>query len=168
MELSVYEQFAKLHPKHPKVEFALFRVGESYWKEAPEEIDREQSLTARAIGSYQEMLRRFPSGKFAEDAKKKVTLGEDRIARSKQFVVKFYCKQKVPHACAFRALKLAEEYPSRKEMRRWALAKGADAFDALAKTKDEDPESDKNIYHRSMTSAEMRGRAKELRELSKK
>src|SRR5690606_40263897 len=51
-----YEQFVKLHPKHPQVDYSLFRVGESYWQDSPEEIDREQEYTLKAIDEWQKLI----------------------------------------------------------------------------------------------------------------
>ncbi len=53
-----YAQFVKLHPRHPQVDYAMFRIGESYWQDSPEEVDREQEYTLKAIEEWQ---RAWPS-----------------------------------------------------------------------------------------------------------
>lgn len=163
-----YEQFAKLHPKHAQVEYALYRAGESYWSDAPEEIDREQSLTQKAIDAWTKLAEKFPDGQQTRKAKELMTVGRTRIARSEEFVMDFYCKQEIYHACAYRAQKLAEKFPELVDLRRKALSTTAKCFDILADQKEKDPESDKNLYFKTMTSAQLRERATELRRLAAK
>ena len=99
-----YSQYIKLHPRHKQVDFARYRIGESYWVEAPEEIDREQDLTRQAIEEWQNLMDLHPKSKYVAEAKKKIALGQDRIARSNEFIMNFYCKQEKYHACAYKAI----------------------------------------------------------------
>jgi outer membrane protein assembly factor BamD len=47
---SAYETFVKLHPKHNKVDYASYRVAESYWEDSPESPSREQEYCEKARG----------------------------------------------------------------------------------------------------------------------
>src|SRR6185312_11564391 len=71
-----YEQFVKLHPRHPKADFAEFRVGESYWQDAPEEIDREQDYTLKAIKEWGKLLEKMPDSPYAKKAKELIAKGK--------------------------------------------------------------------------------------------
>ncbi|MFW7378017.1 MAG: outer membrane protein assembly factor BamD [Oligoflexus sp.] len=163
-----YEQFVRLYPRHEEVPFAMYRIGESYWIEAPEAIDREQDFTLQAIDEWQKLVRRFPESKYASDAKEFIKKGERRIAESFNFVVNFYCRQELWHACAYKAIQLIDKYPDFADLRLNALNKAAISFEHMAKLKAKDPESDKNIFFRTMTAEELAERGNNFRELAKK
>lgn len=155
-----YEQFIKLHPRHEKIDFALYRVGESYWIEAPEAIDREQEYTQKAVNEWSKLLKRFPKSEFASSAKEKTKKGLKRIAESNVFVMKFYWKQKKYHSCAYKALKILEKYKSFPKLRKEALKLAGLSFKELAEQKRKDPDTDANVYVRSMTTEELEKKAK--------
>lgn len=168
---STYKQFVKLHPQHAKVPFAMFRVGESYWADAPEEADREQELTALAVEEWEGLIESYPKSKYAKEAKTKVNLGKLRIARAEEFVASYYCKQELWHACAYRYTKLAEMAPAqfvdiiRSSLSKasWALHKLADSMSA-----DEISKSDKNLYFKNMSKKQLLKRSKVLGEQARK
>lgn len=158
-----YEQFVKLHPKHPKVDFAYFRVGESYWQDAPEEIDREQEYTLKAVREWEKLIARLPDSTYAKQAKELVAQGKRRVAENIAFIYKFYCKQDLYPACAYRALQLADEYGEFSDLRVDALNAAIGALYEVAEMKKKDPESDKNLYFKTMTVEEIRKRADDLK-----
>ncbi len=158
-----YSQFIKLHPRHENIDFARFRIGQSYWVEAPEEVDREQDFTARAIQEWQNLLTLHPRSKYAKEAKEKIYLGQKRIAKSNEFIMNFYCKQEKYHACAFKAISILDNYKEFPKVRQAALKKAALAFDKLAEQKAKDPDDDSNIYFKSMTSKGLKQKAEIFR-----
>ncbi|MCX6118602.1 MAG: outer membrane protein assembly factor BamD [Proteobacteria bacterium] len=164
---ATYDTFVKLHPKHPKVDFAMFRVGESYWQDAPEVVSREQEYTQKAITQWKDLIARFPNSEYSKQASKLVEDGTRRIAESVRFVARFYCKQEIWHACAYRYIKLLERFPQYKDISDEALESAANALDKVAEAKDADPESDKNLFHRTMTSQQIREKAANFRKILK-
>lgn len=160
---AAYDQFVKLHPKHQKVDFAMYRIGECDWAQSPEEIDREQDYTIKAIESWNKLIEKFPTNENSTKAKQYIAQGTRRLADSHEFVSRFYCKLEIYHACAYRFSKLAKEYEQFKELKLDALKQAAMAFDKLAEQKAADLKSDKNIYFRDLTPEQLRGKAAELR-----
>lgn len=160
-----YEQFVKLHPNHPQVDYALFRIGESYWQDAPEEIDREQEYTQKAVTEWSKLIARMPDSPYSKKAKVLIEQGHRRIAESILFVANFYCKQEIYPACAYRAIQLADEYPQFPDLRTEALQKAIGALEKVAKAKEADPESDKNLYFKTMSAPEIRARAANFKKL---
>lgn len=163
-----YEQFVKLHPKHAKVDFAMYRVGECDWAQSPEEIDREQDYTIKAIEDWTKLVDKFPNSEHTGKAKQYIAEGTKRLADSHQFISNFYCKMELYHACAYRFIKLAKEYKQFKDMRVDALKQAANAMEELAKQKGEDMTSDKNIYFRDFSPDQLRAKATELRSEAEK
>lgn len=164
---AAYDTFIKLHPKHPKAVYALYRIAESYWEDAPDEPSREQEYTEKAIDQWKEVIEKYPATEFAGKAKEMVTRGRRRLAASIQFVARFYCKQEIWHSCAYRYTELLEKYPEQKDMADEALEKAAFSLDRVADQKEKNPESDKNLYHRTMNAAQIREKAANLRRLLK-
>lgn len=160
-----YEQFIKLHPKHPKVDYAMFRIGESFWQDSPEEIDREQEYTLKAIQEWQKLLARFPESEYSAKAKELIKRGQRRVAESIAFTFRFYCKQEIYHACAYRAIQLADEYGEFSDLRIEALEAAIFALGKVADGKAKDPESDKNLYFKTMSADEIRARADNFKRL---
>ncbi len=146
-----YEQFVKLHPLHPKLDYAMYRVGLSYWQEAPDTPDRDQDFTYSAIKAWEDMLQQKKDSPLAPDAQKKIIEGKDRLSKTYQFIAKFYCKMEIYHACAYRYVKLMKKFPEFKALNYEAALMTAKAFEMLAKGKSKDPESDKNFYYRDLT-----------------
>lgn len=158
-----YSRFIKLHPKHEKVDFAMYRIGESYWADAPEEVDRDQEFTHKAIEEWGKLVRRFPRSSYTKKAKKHITTGRRRIAESYEFIANFYCKMEMYHSCAYKFAMLVEKFPQYPDLVRKALEKTALSLDHLAEMKSKDTTSDKNIYFKSLSAEEMRREAAKLR-----
>ncbi len=158
-----YEQFVKLHPKHPQADFAMFRVGESYWKDAPEEANREQEFTSKAIEEWRKLIDAYTKGEHSDKARKLIMDGRKRLADHAFVISEFYCRKEIFHACAFRSAQIEKDFPEFPDLRRKALRMAAKALDEVAKQKEADPESDKNLYVKSMTAAQIREEAAKLR-----
>ena len=163
-----FKQFIKLHPKNKDVPYAMFMVGKSYWTGSPDDIDRDQDLTKTAIKEWQVLLDKYPNSEYSSKAKTMMKEGHRRIAESHLFVVQFYCKQEIFHACAHRAMALLELYPQYKDIKLTALHKAALAFSHLAEQKEEERDSDKNIFFKSLTSQQLSDKAKQFKSLADK
>ena len=157
-----YKQFAKLHPKHEKVEFALYRVGLCYWYASPEDIDRDQGFTKLAVQEWQNLIDLAPNNDFSLKARKLIKEGNQRIADNLKFVADFYCKLEQWAACAFRSLLVANEYPEFKAIKKNALKKAGDALAILAANKRADPSSDKNTYYNLMSADDIEKESKRV------
>ena len=160
---AAYQQFAKLHPKHAKVDYALFRIGECYWSEAPEEVDREQEYTQKAVDEWEKLVAKLPDSVYAKKAVGLINDGKRRLADSDDFASKFYCKLEIYHACAYRYIILARDYPQFLDLKKTALSEAARALDEVAKQKKADTESDKNIYFKKYSAEAISAQAGELR-----
>ncbi len=158
-----YKQFIKLHPRHPSTAFSQFRMGLSYWKDAPEAINREQDLTARAISEWKVLLEKYPQDPLVDEAKKLIEQGEKRIVDSEEFIAKFLCKQEKYHACAYRNMKMVESTPAkyRAQIKR-ALLDGAFAIDKMLDNKKADDE-DSNLFFKNHSPDELRTKAAKFR-----
>ena len=162
-----YRQFLRLHPKHPKAAFITFRIGESLWLESPEEIDRDQRYTKKAIEAWQDLLDQFPNSSEAKEARKKIQTGQKRLAKAYEFAANFYYKKEIWHACAYRYLLLLEKFPNEISDKKQLLDKTSFALEKLAKQK-KDNKDVSNLYFKNLTPEEILEKAKKLKVLANK
>ena len=155
-----YQDFLTLHPNHPKLSFVQFRIGEAYWKKAPEEIDREQSLTHKAVAAWLKLGKEFPNSSYYKKVKPLILEGESRIFKSQQLIASYYCKQGFWYSCAYRHLEVLENMPIKlKELKIKSLNEAAKALEELAQ-KDDVVE---NLLSKKWTKKQMITKAQLLR-----
>lgn len=105
-----YEQFIRLHPSHPQVDYAYYRLGLSRQNALPAAIDRDQSSLGEAIEAFETVWRGYPDSPYA-----KVALLKYREARGKEgeqafYVARFYYRTREYKAALPRLAEIAERY----------------------------------------------------------
>lgn len=157
-----YEQFVKLHPKHEKLDFALFRVGLCYWKDAPSEIDREQEYTQLSINKWDRLIKEFPSSSYSQEAQELIKKGQDRIAKAEDFIASYYCRKNIWHSCAYHSLIILERFAEHTELAKKAVQRAAMALEKIAQ--EEPYGKNKNLFNRDATKEELLKRAQDLKQ----
>jgi outer membrane protein assembly factor BamD len=66
-----YQLFKELHPKHPRIDYVTFKIGESIFMQLPSTIDRDLSVAPAAIREFNILLRDYPNSQYRESAKEK-------------------------------------------------------------------------------------------------
>lgn len=161
--IAAYEEFIKKNPKHAQANFASFRVAQSYDKQSPKEIDREQENAYTAIDKYNVFLERYPDSKHANDAKTRVNILKRRVADHFVFVARFYWKKKLYSGALNRYLQILEKHSNFSDLKKEATERAASAYNELADILEKDPESEKIVYFRKSSPADLRALAKELK-----
>ncbi len=85
-----YETFRDLHPKHEKTAYAMFRVGKSYFNDIPSNVSRDLSSAQKALDSFQDFLRRFPTAPEAAESRNLVTSIRNSLAERELYIGNFY------------------------------------------------------------------------------
>lgn len=113
-----YANFIKLHPKHDKVPYAMYRIGVCYYERIPSDFfifppahELDQKETQRAARELERYLERFPDDENAADAKKKLTDCKRRLAQRVHFVMAFNRKNDKHRGALWRAEQLLSKYP---------------------------------------------------------
>ena len=113
-----YANFIKLHPKHDKVPYAMYRIGICYVERIPSDFfifppahELDQKETKRAVRELERYLDRFPDDENAADAKKKLADCKRRLAERVHFVMAFNRKNDKHRGALWRAEQLLAEYP---------------------------------------------------------
>ncbi len=106
-----YEAFRDLHPKHPKIGYASYRVGLSQFMDIPKNHARDLSPATRAEQGFNDYLYRFPNGEFAVEAKKQLSETRGVLAEKEMYIAKFYFKRKHWESARGRYQKIISLYP---------------------------------------------------------
>ncbi len=84
-----YKEFLTLHPTSDKVPYAQYRVGMSYYKASPKQIDRDQKYLDEAL-QYLQTATEYRDSEFYPLAQEKVKEVRKRFAQRHFYVAKFY------------------------------------------------------------------------------
>jgi outer membrane protein assembly factor BamD len=87
--VEAYKNFARLHPTYERVDYVYYRIGQSYFKESPKAIDRDQQYLGDAI-HYFTLTMNYPASIHKGIAREKWTEARRRIAERAFYVGRFY------------------------------------------------------------------------------
>lgn len=113
-----YRNFLKLHPNHPKADYAQFRVAYSYFKDIPSDFilfppsaEKDQTSVKDARNAFDEFLRLYPASPLVPEAKNLAADVTSRLAKHEMAVADFYLHHDRYPAAANRLSKLVDDYP---------------------------------------------------------
>lgn len=116
-----YQNFKELHPKHPKIDYVIFRTGLSYFLQLPETIDRDISLANDAIYSFNEFIKKFHKSEYLAEAKEYRRKAFAMLNEKELYIADFYFKQKQYDSALLRYVRSYKKY-SESEMQPRSLA----------------------------------------------
>jgi outer membrane protein assembly factor BamD len=159
--ISVYEEFIKKNPNNPKVGFAIFRIAQCYDIQAPDNDDRDQANTKKALGRYQEFIARQESGENTETAKTRILALDRRVYEHDAFIAYFYWKKDLYAAALSRYLEIirSSNYPDLVSM---AKKRAHDCYLKLAEELKENPKSDAYVYFKNETTESLKEKAEQI------
>lgn len=86
------DRFIQLHPSSPDVPYAYYLKGLSYYEQISD-VSRDQKMTELALQTLVELVKRFPTSKYAKDAKLKIDLTRDHLAGKEMEIGRYYLNQ---------------------------------------------------------------------------
>ena len=87
------KRYIALHPGSPDAAYAQFLIGASYFDEIPD-ITRDQARTEKALGSLEEVVRKYPTSEYAVSAKQKIEVARDQLAGKEMQIGRYYLEKK--------------------------------------------------------------------------
>ncbi len=112
-----YNNFVKLHPTHPRVDYAAFRAALTHYKEMPSEFfalppsrEKDQVEVRAAYKAMTDFVRSYPSSSHLPEAKKIVDETRRRLAEHELYVADFYEKRGRWSAVAGRLETIVAQY----------------------------------------------------------
>lgn len=86
---AAYEDFRKLHPRHERAEYALYRQAMSHYYQITR-IDTDQTPVKNALTVFESYIIQYPSGEFLQQAQEKVRECRDKQLQYEIYVGRFY------------------------------------------------------------------------------
>jgi outer membrane protein assembly factor BamD len=105
-----YEEFEQLHPRNEAIPYVIFRIGRAYFNQI-DTIDRDQSNAAKALETYQRLVRQHPGDAYAGMARSDMVACYQNLSGHEYYVGQFYYKNKRYRAAKVRFTAVVEKYP---------------------------------------------------------
>ena len=83
------DRFVELNPADPLVDYAYYLKALCYYEQIVD-VQRDAEMTKMALAAFEELIRRFPNGRYARDAQLKVDLTKSHLAGKEMAVGRFY------------------------------------------------------------------------------
>ena len=106
-----YQHFLDLHPLHEWADYAQLKLGLSYFQQFTT-IDRDPEPDQKALESFQKLLTTYPNTKYADEARKRISVCQERLAQYQFYVGHFYYKQEAYPAAIHRFEQILSTYPN--------------------------------------------------------
>ena len=127
--ITALKRYIELHPGNPDVAYAYYLTAIAYYEQISD-VGRDQSLTRKASAALEAVVRRFPGGDYANDARLKLDLTRDHLAGKEMSVGRFYLRQGHLLAAINRFRIVVDEYQTTSHVPE-ALHRLAEAYTAV-------------------------------------
>jgi len=107
--IAILERFVQIYPGDERVPYAYYLIALSSYEQISD-VGRDQAMTADAMRSLKEIVRRFPNSDYARDAKIKLDLTFDHLAGKEMDVGRYYLDRKEYLSAIKRFQKVVGEY----------------------------------------------------------
>jgi outer membrane protein assembly factor BamD len=118
--VSAADRFIRLHPQHPKVDYAFYMRGLANYTDGEGILERfiptdmtqrDPGSTIQSFDDFRQLLQRYPNSDYADDAKARMIQLRNRLARYEINVANYYFKRKAYLAAANRGRYVIENLP---------------------------------------------------------
>ena len=113
-----YQSFIKLHPTHPKVDYAAYRSALSHYADIPSDLfilppstEKDQTEIRAALVSLNDFVRQYPNSQYVPEAKTNIEDTRKRLAEHELYVASFYARRERWKAVVQRLEGLLTSYP---------------------------------------------------------
>jgi outer membrane protein assembly factor BamD len=102
-------RFLSIHPGNRDAPYALYLIALNYYEQISD-VTRDQQVTRQALDSLGELVRRYPTTAYAEDARLKIDLVRDHLAGKEMEIGRFYQRRRQWLASVVRFRAVIDEY----------------------------------------------------------
>lgn len=103
------QRFLSVHPGNRDAPYAYYLIALGYYEQISD-VTRDQKITQQALDSLGELSRRYPTSKYAADARLKLDLVRDHLAGKEMEVGRFYENRGEWLAASLRFRHVVEDY----------------------------------------------------------
>jgi outer membrane protein assembly factor BamD len=112
-----YTNFIKLHPTHPKLDYAAYRAAMTHYKDMPSDFfllppssEKDQAEVRAASIAMADFVRSYPSSEYLPQAQKALDEVRRRMAEHELYVANFYRRRKKWPAVVSRLSVVAKDF----------------------------------------------------------
>ena len=103
------QRFLSIHPGNRDAPYAYYLIALNYYEQITD-VTRDQKITQSALDSLGELIRRYPTTRYAADARLKVDLVRDHLAGKEMEIGRFYQRRGNWLASVVRFRKVVDDY----------------------------------------------------------
>ncbi len=103
------QRFISLHPGNKDAPYAYYLVALCYYEQV-QGVQRDQKISSQALDALNELIRRYPNSRYADDARLKVDLVRDHLAGKEMEIGRFYEKRAEYIAAIARFRSVVDKY----------------------------------------------------------
>ncbi len=117
--IAAADRFIKLHPKHPNVDYVYYLKGLANFNRGygllerfipTDNSQRDQRASLRSFYDFEELLKKFPEGKYAADARQRMLFLRNNLAAYELSVARYYMRRGAHIAALNRASYVVRHY----------------------------------------------------------
>lgn len=108
--IAAYESFRELHPENNNLPYVTYRIGESYFADAPGSIDRDLTSLKKGIQVYEDLINTYPRSKYVKEARAQIVAGKEKLAEKEIYIAEFYIRRRDYNAVVSRLQKILDLY----------------------------------------------------------
>jgi outer membrane protein assembly factor BamD len=123
------QRFITLYPTSPDAAYAQYLTAESYYLQIPD-VSRDQARTANALAAYDELIQKYPTSPYAEDARKKILSVKDQLGGKEMDIGRFYLRKHQYLAAINRFKTVVSQYQTTRHVEE-ALARLVECYYAM-------------------------------------
>ncbi len=106
--------FKEFHPKHKKMAYVIWMIGESYYKQLPNTFDRDLAPGVEAMKYYRELITSFPESEHNKNSIDRIKFIQEQLELKEKYIADFYFKTKDYESARHRYLDILERFHSEK------------------------------------------------------
>ena len=107
-----YEDFMRMHPRNPELDYVIYRIGMTLYKKAPKVAGRDQTWTRQAVNTWSGFEGRFPESEYQDEVQELLRECRERLARKELVIAEFYENRGAWHSVLSRVDGLLRVYPT--------------------------------------------------------
>ena len=103
------QRFLAIHPGNKDAPYAYYLIAIDYYEQITD-VTRDQKITEQALNALGELIRRYPTTRYAADARLKVDLVRDHLAGKEMEIGRFYQRRAQWLAAIARFRQVIDQY----------------------------------------------------------
>ena len=123
------KRYITLYPGSDDAPYAQYLIGQAYYNQVLD-VSRDQEMSEKALAAMADLVQRYPSSEYADDAAKKLRVMQDQLAGKEMQVGRYYLNQRRYVAAINRFKSVISSYQTTRHSEE-ALARLTEAYLSL-------------------------------------